>query len=244
MNTVMIPAIDVRDGRVVRLQQGDYARQTTYAMDPLSLAQDYSAQGAQVLHMVDLDAARLGGFSLYTLMNAIQRSTKLRLQAGGGIRSREQIVALFEAGAERVVIGTLALTEKAKVQSWLQEFGAEAITLAFDVKTDARGIWRCASHGWTALESDSLDETIAFYQSSGLKHLLCTDIARDGLLGGYNLGLYQHLQLRWPDLALQASGGVSQIADIRAIKAMGVSGAILGRALLEGRFSLSEALSC
>jgi phosphoribosylformimino-5-aminoimidazole carboxamide ribotide isomerase len=240
----MIPAIDVRDGRVVRLQQGDYARQTTYAMDPLSLAQDYSAQGAQVLHMVDLDAARLGGFSLYTLMNAIKRSTKLRLQAGGGIRSREQIVALFEAGAERVVIGTLALTEKAKVQAWLKEFGAEAITLAFDVKTDARGIWRCASHGWTELESDSLDETIAFYQSSGLKHLLCTDIARDGLLGGYNLGLYQHLQLRWPGLALQASGGVSQIADIRAIKAMGVSGAILGRALLEGRFTLSEALSC
>jgi phosphoribosylformimino-5-aminoimidazole carboxamide ribotide isomerase len=240
----MIPAIDVRDGRVVRLQQGDYARQTTYAMDPLSLAQDYSAQGAQVLHMVDLDAARLGGFSLYTLMNAIKRSTKLRLQAGGGIRSREQIVALFEAGAERVVIGTLALTEKAKVQSWLKEFGAEAITLAFDVKTDARGIWRCASHGWTELESDSLDETIAFYQSSGLKHLLCTDIARDGLLGGYNLGLYQHLQRRWPGLALQASGGVSQIADIRAIKAMGVSGAILGRALLEGRFTLSEALSC
>lgn len=240
----MIPAIDVRDGRVVRLQQGDYARQTTYAMDPLSLAQDYSAQGAQVLHMVDLDAARLGGFSLYTLMNAIKRSTKLRLQAGGGIRSREQIVALFEAGAERVVIGTLALKEKAKVQGWLKEFGAEAITLAFDVKTDARGIWRCASHGWTEMESDSLDETIAFYQSSGLKHLLCTDIARDGLLGGYNLGLYQHLQLRWPGLALQASGGVSQIADIRAIKAMGVSGAILGRALLEGRFTLSEALSC
>ena len=244
MSTVMIPAIDVRDGRVVRLQQGDYARQTTYAMDPLSLAQDYSAQGAQVLHMVDLDAARLGGFSLYTLMNAIKRSTKLRLQAGGGIRSREQIVALFEAGAERVVIGTLALKEKAKVQGWLKEFGAEAITLAFDVKTDARGIWRCASHGWTEMESDSLDETIAFYQSSGLKHLLCTDIARDGLLGGYNLGLYQHLQLRWPGLALQASGGVSQIADIRAIKAMGVSGAILGRALLEGRFTLSEALSC
>lgn len=240
----MIPAIDVREGRVVRLQQGDYARQTTYAMDPLSLAQDYSAQGAGVLHLVDLDAARLGGFSLYTLMNAIKRSTQLRLQAGGGIRSREQIVALFEAGAERVVIGTLALTEKSRVQTWLAEFGPDAITLAFDVKTDERGIWRCASHGWTELETDSLDETIDFYQGNGLKHLLCTDIARDGLLGGYNLGLYQHLQSRWPGLALQASGGVSQIADIRAIKALGVSGAILGRALLEGRFSLTEALSC
>lgn len=240
----MIPAIDVRDGRVVRLQQGDYQRQTTYAMDPLELAQDYGAQGAGILHLVDLDAARAGGFSLYPLMNAIKRSTTLRLQAGGGIRSREHIVALFEAGAERVVIGTLALTEKAKVRSWLEEFGAESITLAFDVKTDAHGVWRCASHGWTTLESDSLDETIAMYRSSGLKHLLCTDIVRDGLLGGYNLGLYQHLQRRWPELALQASGGASQLADIRAVKALGVSGAILGRALLEGRFSLAEVLSC
>ena len=244
MNTEMIPAIDVREGCVVRLQQGDYNRQTTYAMDPLSLAQDYSAQGAQVLHLVDLDAARLGGFSLHTLLNAIKRSTRLRLQAGGGIRTREHLIALFEAGAERAVIGTLALTEKAKVKSWLQEFGAEAITLAFDVRTDACGIWRCASHGWTELEPDSLDDTIGFYRSCGLKHLLCTDIARDGLLGGYNLELYRHLQTRWPDLAVQASGGVSQIADVRAIKAMGVSGAIIGRALLEGRFSLSEALSC
>lgn len=244
MATAMIPAIDVRDGRVVRLQQGDYTRQTTYAMDPLDLAQDYSAQGAGLLHLVDLDAARHGGFSLYPLLAAIRRTTPLRLQAGGGVRNRAQLVALFEAGAERVVIGTLALTEKAQVSSWLAEFGPDAITLAFDVRCDAQGIWRCASHGWTALETDTLDDTIGYYRDSGLKHLLCTDITRDGLLAGYNLDLYRRLQARWPALALQASGGASRIGDIQAVKALGVSGAILGRALLEGRFTLAEAVSC
>lgn len=244
MATAMIPAIDVRDGRVVRLQQGDYTRQTTYAMDPLDLAQDYNAQGAGLLHVVDLDAARRGGFSLYPLLAAIRRTTTLRLQAGGGIRNRAQLVALFEAGAERVVIGTLALTEKALVKSWLEEFGPDAITLAFDVRPDAHGNWHCASHGWTALADDMLDDTIAYYRDSGLKHLLCTDIARDGLLAGYNLDLYRRLQTRWPALALQASGGASRIGDIQAVKALGVSGAVLGRALLEDRFTLSEAISC
>jgi phosphoribosylformimino-5-aminoimidazole carboxamide ribotide isomerase len=143
-----------------------------------------------------------------------------------------------------VVIGTLALTEKNAVQAWLAEFGPSAITLAFDVKADDQGVWRCASHGWTELSTDSLDEVIAFYRQAGLRHVLCTDIARDGLLGGYNLDLYRHLQERWPELQVQASGGVSSLNDIRAVKALGVSGAILGRALLEGKFTLGEALAC
>lgn len=242
--TVMIPAIDVRDGQVVRLQQGDYARQTTYAALPLPLAEAYAQQGAKVLHLVDLDAARLGGFSLHGLVGEIKRHTGLTLQTGGGIRRREDIVRLLDAGADRVVIGTLALTEKNTVQAWLAEFGPSAITLAFDVKTGDQGVWRCASHGWTELSPDSLDEVIAFYRQAGLQHLLCTDIARDGLLGGYNLELYRHLQEAWPELQVQASGGVSSLADIGAVKALGVSGAILGRALLEGRFTLDKALAC
>jgi phosphoribosylformimino-5-aminoimidazole carboxamide ribotide isomerase len=242
--TVMIPAIDVRDGQVVRLQQGDYARQTTYAAQPLQQAEAYAQQGATVLHLVDLDAARLGGFGLHGLVGDIKQKTALTLQTGGGIRRRKDIAQLLDAGVERVVIGTLALTEKNAVQSWLGEFGPDAITLAFDVKTDGQGSWRCASHGWTELSGDTLDEVIAFYRQAGLKNLLCTDIARDGLLGGYNLDLYRHLHTRWPDLQVQASGGVSSLADIRAVKALGVSGAILGRALLEGKFTLPEALAC
>lgn len=244
MNTTLIPAIDIRDGRVVRLQQGDYARQTTYAMDPLAQASAYAQAGAEWLHLVDLDAARLGGFSLATLVADVKRDSALKLQAGGGVRSREQLTAMFAAGVDRAVIGTLALTDKPAVRAWLSEFGPERLTLAFDVKRDADGRWRCASHGWTELSAEGLDDILAEYRDAGLRHVLCTDIARDGLLGGYNLALYAHLRARWPALQVQASGGVAGLDDIRAVKALGVPGAILGRALLEGRFTLMEAMAC
>ena len=242
--TCLIPAIDIRDGRVVRLQQGDYARQTTYAMDPLAQARAYAQAGAGWLHLVDLDAARLGGFSLAALVADIKRGSALNVQAGGGVRSREQLAAMFAAGVDRVVIGTLALTDKASVRAWLAEFGPERLTLAFDVRRDAESRWRCASHGWTELSIEGLDEILAEYADAGLRHVLCTDIARDGLLGGYNLDLYAHLRARWPSLQVQASGGVAGLDDIRAVKALGVPGAILGRALLEGRFTLAEAMAC
>lgn len=242
--TCLIPAIDVRDGRVVRLQQGDYGRQTTYAMDPLAQALAYAQAGVEWLHLVDLDAARLGGFSLAPLVAEIKRGSALKVQAGGGVRSHAQLAAMFAAGVDRAVIGTLALTDKPAVRAWLAEFGPERLTLAFDVKRDAEGRWRCASHGWTELSNDGLDDVLAEYVDAGLRHVLCTDIARDGLLGGYNLELYAHLRARWPALQVQASGGVAGLDDIRAVKSLGVPGAILGRALLEGRFTLAEAMAC
>jgi len=242
--TVMIPAIDVRDGQVVRLKQGDYRQQTTYASDPLALAQNYAEQGADILHLVDLDAARQGGFTLMELVRAIKASTALRVQAGGGIRTHADVERLLNAGVDRVVIGTLALTQVENVKRWLAEFGGEHITLAFDVKQDSQGQWRCASHGWTELSALGLDDTIAEYLPHGAQHVLCTDIARDGLLGGYNLDLYRHLKTRWPSLQTQASGGVNSLEDVRAVKTLGLSGAILGRALLEQRFTVAEALVC
>ncbi|MEY3372110.1 MAG: 1-(5-phosphoribosyl)-5-[(5-phosphoribosylamino)methylideneamino]imidazole-4-carboxamide isomerase [Pseudomonadota bacterium] len=241
--TVIIPAIDVREGRVVRLKQGDYAQQTTYAADPLVLAQQYATDGAAWLHLVDLDAARNGGFTLGDLVRAIKASTGVRVQAGGGIRSRNDIDAVRAAGVDRIVIGTLALNAPEVVQAALTELGPEALTLALDVRADDGGNWHCASHGWTETGMP-LDAAIERYRAYGLRHVLCTDIARDGLLGGYNLALYQYLQERWPALQVQASGGVRDLDDVQAIATMGVSGAILGRALLEGRFSLSEALAC
>ena len=241
--TVIIPAIDVRAGRVVRLKQGDYTRQTTYAADPLVLAQQYATDGAAWLHLVDLDAARNGGFTLGDLVGAIKASTGLRVQAGGGIRSRADIDAVRAAGVDRIVIGTLALNAPEVVQAALTELGPEALALALDVRADDEGNWHCASHGWTETGMP-LDAAIERYRAYGLRHVLCTDIARDGLLGGYNLALYQYLQDRWPALQVQASGGVRDLDDVQAIATMGVSGAILGRALLEGRFSLSEALAC
>ena len=239
----VIPAIDVRDGRVVRLKQGDYAQQTTYAADPLALAQKYARDGARWLHLVDLDAARVGGFTLAGLIGAIKASTGLRVQAGGGIRSRVDIDALHAAGVDRIVIGTLALNAPALVRAAFDDYGPEALTLALDVRIDDHGQWRCASHGWTET-GIPLVEAVERYADVGLRHVLCTDISRDGVLSGYNLDLYRHLRSRWPTLQVQASGGVSAIADVQAVAALGVSGAILGRALLEGRFSLREALAC
>jgi phosphoribosylformimino-5-aminoimidazole carboxamide ribotide isomerase len=241
--TVMIPAIDIREGRVVRLKQGDYAQQTTYAADPLALAQQYANDGATWLHLVDLDAARLGGFTLGSLVAAIKATTGLRIQAGGGIRSRADIEALRAAGVDRIVIGTLALNAPEVVREAFNALGSETLTLALDVRADVQGNWHCASHGWTETGM-LLDAAVALYAECGLRHVLCTDIARDGLLGGYNLALYDYLQKRWPGLQVQASGGVRDLADVKAVTAMGVSGAILGRALLEGRLRLSEALAC
>lgn len=245
MTFTLIPAIDVREGQVVRLKQGDYQQQTTYPKSPLQQAIAYAEQGARILHLVDLDAARLGGFSLHELVRSIKNETALTVQAGGGIRSRAHVASVLEAGADRVVIGTLALTEKTQVQGWLTEFSTDAITLAFDVKQNSAGEWLCASHGWTELGKVTLNQIINDYQTtSGIKHVLCTDIQRDGLLTGYNLSLYRQLKADWPALEIQASGGVNSLDDIAQVKQLGISGAILGRALLEGVFTLPEALQC
>ena len=234
------PAIDVREGRVVRLAQGDYARETRYAGEPLAVAQSYAAQGAQWLHLVDLDAAREGGYTLAPLLRDIGQSTGLKVQTGGGVRSREDVAAILQAGASRVVIGSLAVREPQRVLEWITEFGAERITVA----QDGAGTWRLPVHGWTETAAETLDELAVRYVEGGLVHLLSTDIARDGMLSGPNGALYQHLQQIAPALRVQASGGVRELADVPAAKAQGCAGIVLGRALLEGRLDLGEALAC
>lgn len=237
----LYPAIDVREGRVVRLAQGDYARETRYAADPLSTAGLYAQQGAQWLHLVDLDAARAGGYTLRPLLGQIRDTTPLQVQTGGGVRSHEDVKQLLEAGAGRVVIGSLAVRQPDEVLRWLGEFGAERITVALDARQDGQGVWQLPVHGWTETADATLDELAQRYAEAGLRHLLCTDIARDGMLSGPNFELYTHLLTRFPTLQVQASGGVSQAGDVRAARAAGCAGIVLGRALLEGRFSLPEA---
>lgn len=239
-----IPALDVRDGKVVRLRQGDYEQQTDFAGTPFELAGAYAQAGAQWLHLVDLDAARSGGYSLMPLVKALATGTSLQVQTGGGVRSTADVEALLEAGASRVVVGTIAVREPVKVCAWLRQFGAERITLALDVRRDADGAWRLPVAGWTESSPASLDSLLALYSDAGVQHVLCTDIARDGMLSGYSLDLYRELASRWPALQFQASGGVRSIADVQAARDAGARGAILGRALLEGRFSLAEALAC
>lgn len=239
----LYPAIDVRGGRVVRLAQGDYARETTYGDDPLAAAQAYANQGAQWLHLVDLDAARAGGYTLAPLLRQLRASTGLLVQTGGGVRSREDVAALLDAGASRVVIGSLSVREPERVLGWLAEFGTEHITVALDARQDDAGVWQLPIHGWTEGSGVALDALAVRYADAGLKHLLCTDIARDGMLTGPNFALYRHLVALLPQVQVQASGGVHAVTDVSEAKAAGCGGIVLGRALLEGRFTLEQAFA-
>ena len=244
MTFTILPAIDVRSGAVVRLKQGDYDAQTTYGSSPIDTILGYAEDGASWLHLVDLDAARTGQYLLLPLVRETRERTGLMIQTGGGIRSEADVESLLEAGAARVVVGTVAVREPERVAGWLKSFGADRITLALDAREDDAGVWRLPVKGWTEWTPSTLVDLLSFYEGQGLRHALCTDIARDGMLSGFNIDLYRELSGRFPALHIQASGGVSSLDDIRAAKDAGVRSAILGRALLEGRFQLKDALSC
>lgn len=242
MTFTVIPAIDLRGGQVVRLRQGDYAQQTNYLFDPVELAGRYAAAGAQWLHLVDLDGARSGNLDNLKVIQSIA-ANGMQVQAGGGVRGEDDLHRLFDAGVQRVVLGSVAIRDPGTVGGWLDSHGPERITLALDTRRiDHR--WALPSAGWTELEVRTLDELAPWYAERGARHLLCTDIDRDGMLAGFNLDLYRHLADTVPTLAVQASGGVRSLDDIRAARHAGARGVILGRALLEGRFTVEEALAC
>ena len=242
MSFVLYPAIDIRDGRVVRLRQGDYDAETRYADDPLTVAKRYAESGAEWLHLVDLDAARHGGWSLAPLVDAIRRETSLKVQTGGGVREAEDIAMILDAGAARAVVGSLAVREPNRVLGWLERFGSDRITIALDARADDAGVFRLPVHGWTEASGLALFDLLKRYADAGLMHLLCTDIARDGMLAGLNLDLYREIATRFPEVRVQASGGVATLDDIIGAKGAGCGGAILGKALLDGRFTVSDAL--
>jgi len=244
MTFTILPAIDIRDGAIVRLHQGNYDLQTVYRGAPIEIIEGYAADGASWLHLVDLDAARAGLFTLEPLVKEVFRRTPLKVQTGGGIRSETEVDALLAAGAERAVVGTLAVREPERVKDWIARFGADRITLALDTRQDEQGRWRLPVRGWTEDTSGTLEDLLARYAGEGLRHVLCTDIARDGMLSGFNLDLYRSLAARFPELEIQASGGVRDLDDIKGAKEAGARAAILGRALLEQRVSLKEALAC
>ncbi|MEG2805780.1 1-(5-phosphoribosyl)-5-[(5-phosphoribosylamino)methylideneamino]imidazole-4-carboxamide isomerase [Stenotrophomonas sp.] len=244
MSFTVYPALDIREGRVVRLLQGDYAQQTTYGDDPVPRAQAFADAGARWMHLVDLDAARAGGYTLAPLLSAIAGGTGLQVQTGGGVRSRDDVARLLDAGAARVVVGSVSVRAPDTVIGWLAEFGADRLTIALDARQADDGRWLLPVHGWTETAEDTLDVLATRYAEAGMAHLLCTDIARDGMLSGPNIELYRHLSALLPEVAVQASGGVRSVADVAEARAVGCGGAILGKALLEGRMRLDEALAC
>jgi phosphoribosylformimino-5-aminoimidazole carboxamide ribotide isomerase len=242
---IVYPAIDLVDGQVVRLAQGDYARQTEYELDPVELAEKYRDQGATWLHIVDLDAARSGMAQNRGVIASLTTISGLQLQVGGGVRGEGDLESLLETGVARVVIGSAAIREPARVERWLSKWGAERVCVALDARADAAGVWWMPVAGWTEDSGVRLESLLERYVGNGvLKHVLCTDIARDGMLDGPNLELYRTLAAANPSLAIQAWGGVRDAADVVALRAAGAAGVVVGKALLDGRVTLPELLAC
>jgi phosphoribosylformimino-5-aminoimidazole carboxamide ribotide isomerase len=235
----LIPAIDLRNGGCVRLLKGDFERETRYERDPVALAERYGELGARWLHVVDLDGAKRGTPAHLELVQRMRAASGLRVQFGGGLRNRETLDAALEV-VDRAVIGSLAVTAEPLVSGWLTELGPERLTLALDVRLDAGGTAHVATHGWTQDSTLTLADAVARYREAGLRHVLCTDIDRDGALVGPNLELYADCVRRWPDVAFVASGGVRDARDLAALAATGVAGAVSGKALLEGRITAEE----
>ena len=241
---MIIPALDLIDGKVVRLHQGDYGQQRDYGNDPLPRLQDYQQQGGEVLHLVDLTGAKDPAARQIPLLRKLLAGVFVPVQVGGGIRSEEDVAALLEAGAARVVIGSTAVRQPDVVKQWFTRFGADALVLALDVRIAADGSKNIAVSGWQEDSGVTLEQIVDAFLPYGLKHVLCTDISRDGTLSGSNVALYQEVCARYPQVAFQSSGGIGSLEDIAALRGSGVQGVIVGRALLEGKFTVKEAIAC
>jgi len=237
---LLIPSIDLRGGRCVRLLKGDFAAETRYDFDPLALLARYQSFGAPWLHIVDLDGARDGLLANRAIIATLAQQPGIALQVGGGVRSRDVVEDLLQLGVARVAVGSAAVEQGDEVARWLGDFGAERVCLAFDVRHDAQGTPRLHTRGWREATALSLWDAVERFQAHGLRHVLCTDIERDGALAGPNVALYAEAARRFPQVRWQASGGVAGIADLKALAAIGAAAAVSGKALLEDRLPIEE----
>lgn len=236
----VIPAIDLHEGRCVRLLKGDFAHTTVYSSDPGAVAEAWAALAVADLHVVDLDGARSGEQRNADTVRKIAQSSTLNVQLGGGIRDEHAINSWLARGVNRCVVGSIAATDPQRIIHWLSEFGPERIVVALDVRRNRDGDYRLAAHGWQDTLPISLWDRLSELQDAGLRHLLCTDIDRDGAMGGPNIDLYVEILRRFPALELQASGGVRNLADLVALRDRGIPAAVTGRALLDGRIQPEE----
>jgi len=237
---LLIPSIDLRGGRCVRLRQGDFATESVYSIEPAALLDRYCALGARWLHVVDLDGAKDGFAANAPIVIDLARHPSISLQVGGGVRSPTAVETLLSHGAARVVVGTAALKRPDEVASWLREFGAERICVALDVRLGSSGEPEARTNGWTQNSAVGLFDAIQAFPRGLLKHVLCTDIERDGTLRGPNVQLYRECLERFPHLRWQASGGIRDGRDLHALRKIGIAAAVSGTALLEERIPFEE----
>lgn len=231
----IIPAIDLIGGKAVRLQKGDYNKVTVYSDDPSAVARSFAKSGAKYLHVVDLDGAKSGKADNYETIKRIISAADLSVEVGGGIRSMETVRLYAEAGVDRIILGTAALTDPDFLKAAVEAYG-DKITVGVDIKDGMVAI-----KGWTEISEMSCDDFCKYLEELGVKTVICTDISKDGMMSGTNLELYKELNEKF-SVNIIASGGVSTLDDIRALKEMNVFGAILGKALYTGAIDLSEAV--
>ena len=231
----VFPAIDLVQGKAVRLFKGDYTQMTVYDDDPLNAARRFEAAGAKFLHMVDLEGARDGGTPNFDIVRRVAQNTGLFVEIGGGIRDMDVIEKYLSAGVGRVILGTAAIADEAFARAAIARYG-EAVALGADVKDG-----EVAIRGWLELSGMTLDAFCEKYQALGARTLICTDVSRDGAMRGANRALYADLQRKYR-MNIVASGGVSSLADVRALAALGLCGAIIGKALYTGDIDLKEAI--
>ena len=239
---MIFPAIDLMDRKCVRLFKGDFNQRTDYEASPTDVAKSYAADGAQWMHVVDLDGAKRGTTTQSDLIIDLAVQSGLKVQTGGGIRSTEQIETLLKGGVNRVVIGSLAVSDKPKVMEWMSLFGSDRIVLALDINIGEDGEPRPALKGWTEPSKETLWDVVESY--ADVQTLLVTDISKDGVLGGANVALYEAIIKRHPNIDLITSGGVGTLDHVKDLKALNPHGVIIGKALYENKFSLAEAIAC
>jgi phosphoribosylformimino-5-aminoimidazole carboxamide ribotide isomerase len=234
----IIPAIDIIEGKCVRLNQGDYAQKKIYNENPLEVAKQFEDAGLKRLHLVDLDGARAGAIQNWKVLETIAGKTELIIDFGGGIKTTKDVQIVFDSGAALATVGSIAVKNETKFVSWLKQFGAERFLLGADVKEE-----KIAVHGWQETTDIRICDFIEKYLQYGVQQIFCTDISKDGKLEGPSTELYKNIIGKFPELYFIASGGVSSMKDLEDLKAIGCKGAIVGKAIYENRISIKELFS-
>lgn len=231
----LIPAIDIIDGKCVRLTKGDYATSKVYNEDPLEIALEIEAHGMKRLHVVDLDGAKSKHVVNYRVLNRIASRTSLKIDFGGGIKSDEDLTIAFDNGAQMITVGSIASQQPELFLKWLEKYGGEKMILGADTRDGLISV-----NGWQEESKQELLPYLGEYIQQGVKNVLCTDIHKDGMLQGPSIELYKQIMENYPTLHLIASGGVSSLNDIRELEQAGIPAVVFGKALYEGRFTLKE----
>lgn len=231
----IIPAIDIINGKCVRLTQGDYTQQTIYNEDPLEVAMQFEDAGLTRLHLVDLDGAKEGDVKNWKVLEKIAGKTKLSVDFSGGISSQKNVEITFNSGAAYAAVGSIAAKDEFTFSGWLLQFGAERFIIGADVRNE-----KIAVKGWTESTTLSVFDLIGNYKTKGVKQFFCTDIEKDGLLQGPSILLYKKIINQHPSIDLIASGGISTIEQVEELRQAGLHGAIIGKAIYENRISLKD----